>query len=291
MTDRSEQRRALRSKIEARRAILAPGVFDMISARIADDTGFDALYMTGYGISASYLGLPDAGLATYSDMVACVQRMAESCRTPLIADGDTGYGGLLNMRHTVQGYERAGAAAIQIEDQVFPKRCGHTLGRAVIPAEQMVAKIRVALDSRSDPDFMIIARTDSRTALGFEEALARATAYRDAGADLVFVESLESEAEMAEAVRRLDCPLVANMVEGGLSPVLAQARLAEIGFALAIFPASGFLAAAAALRDVYGTLCETGSTEAKRNALEDFERFSRSMGFEDVWEFEQRYGS
>ncbi len=291
MTARSEQRRALRRRIEARQAILAPGVFDMISARIADAMGFDALYMTGYGVSASYLGLPDAGLASYADMVACVQRMAERCRTPLIADADTGYGGLLNVRHTVQGYERAGAAAIQIEDQVFPKRCGHTLGRAVIPAEEMVAKIRVALDSRSDPDFLIIARTDARTALGFEEALARATAYRDAGADLVFVESLESEAEMAEAVRRLDCPMVANMVEGGLSPLLAQARLAEIGFALAIFPASGFLAAAQALRDVYGMLRETGATEAARDRLEDFERFSRAIGFQDVWDFEKRYGN
>jgi len=291
MTGRHAQRSTLRRSIAERRALVAPGVFDMISARIADAMGFDALYMTGYGVSASYLGLPDAGLASYADMVACVQRMAERCRTPLIADADTGYGGLLNVRHTVQGYERAGAAAIQIEDQVFPKRCGHTLGRAVIPAEEMVAKIRVALDSRSDPDFLIIARTDARTALGFEEALARATAYRDAGADLVFVESLESEAEMAEAVRRLDCPMVANMVEGGLSPLLAQARLAEIGFALAIFPASGFLAAAQALRDVYGMLRETGATEAARDRLEDFERFSRSMGFEDVWEFEQRYGS
>lgn len=291
MTNRHAQRRALRRRIGERQAVIAPGVFDMISARIADSMGFDALYMTGYGISASYLGLPDVGLATYSDMVARVQRIAESCCTPLIADGDTGYGGLLNMRHTVQGYERAGAAAIQIEDQVFPKRCGHTLGRAVIPAEQMVAKIRVALDSRSDPDFLIIARTDARTGLGFEEALARAAAYRDAGADVVFVESLESEAEMAEAVRRLDCPLVANMVEGGLSPVLPQSRLAEIGFALAIFPASGFLAAASALRGVYGALRETGSTDTMRNALEDFESFSRTMGFEDVWEFETRYGS
>lgn len=291
MTDRQAQRQALRRKIVERRAVIAPGVFDMISARIADGMGFDALYMTGYGISASYLGLPDAGLATYSDMVACVQRMAQTCRTPLIADGDTGYGGLLNMRHTVQGYERAGAAAIQIEDQVFPKRCGHTPGRTVIPAEQMVAKIRVAIESRSDPDFLIIARTDARTALGFEEALARGAAYRDAGADLVFVESLESEAEMVEAVRRLDCALVANMVEGGLSPVLPQDRLAEIGFALAIFPASGFLAAAAALRGVYGALRDTGSTATKRDALEDFESFSRTMGFEDVWAFEERYGS
>ena len=291
MTDRHAQRSTLRRSIAERRALVAPGVFDMISARIADDMGFDALYMTGYGISASYLGLPDAGLATYSDMVSCVQRMAERCRTPLIADADTGYGGLLNMRHTVQGYEAAGAAAIQVEDQVFPKRCGHTLGRAVIPAEQMVAKIGVALDSRRDPDFMIIARTDARTARGLEEALARGVAYRDAGADVVFVESLESEAEMAEAVQRLDCPMLANMVERGLSPLLAQSRLAELGFALAIFPTSGFLAAAAALRATYGALREDGTTASVLDRLEDFGSFSRAIGFQDVWDFEKRYGN
>ncbi len=291
MTARSEQRRALRRRIETRQAVLAPGVFDMISARIADSMGFEALYMTGYGVSASYLGLPDAGLASYADMVACVQRMAERCATPLIADGDTGYGGLLNVRHTVQGYERAGAAAIQLEDQVFPKRCGHTPGREVIPAEEMVAKIRVALDSRSDPDFLIIARTDARTAHGFEEALARGTAYRDAGADVVFVEALESEAEMAEAVRRLDCPMLANMVERGFSPLVAQSRLAQMGFALAIFPTSGLLAAAAALRATYGALRETGTTADMLDRLEDFGSFSRAIGFQDVWDFEKRYGN
>lgn len=291
MTARSEQRRALRRRIEARQAILAPGVFDMVSARIADSMGFEALYMTGYGVSASSLGLPDAGLASYSDMVASVQRMAERCATPLIADGDTGYGGLLNVHHTVQGYERAGAAAIQLEDQVFPKRCGHTPGREVIPVAEMVAKIRVALDSRGDPDFLIIARTDARTAHGFEEALARGAAYRDAGADVVFVESLESEAEMAEAVRRLDCPMLANMVERGFSPLLAQSRLAEMGFALAIFPTSGLLAAAAALRATYGALRGDGTTAAVLDRLEDFGSFSRAIGFQEVWDFEKRYGN
>ena len=291
MTYRKEQRRALRHRIEAREALLAPGIFDMISARVADEQGFDALYMTGYGISASYLGLPDAGLSTYTDMLACLRRMAEGCRTPIIADGDTGYGGLLNMRHTVRGYERAGAAAIQVEDQVFPKRCGHTPGREVIPTEEMVAKIAVALDSRTDPDFLIIARTDARTTHGFDEALARGTAYRDAGADLVFLESLETEAEMAEAVCRLDCPMVANMVEGGMSPLLSQGRLAELGFALALFPASGFLSAGAALQSVYGALHRAGTTEAMRDKLADFEDFNRIVGFQDIWDFEQRHGS
>ena len=165
--------------------IVAPGVFDMVSLRLADSFGFDALYMTGFGTVASHLGLPDAGLATYSDMVGRVKAMAGMARTPLIADGDTGYGGLLNMRHTVQGYEAAGAAAIQIEDQEFPKKCGHTPGRRVIPLQDMVRKIRVAVEARQNADFKIIARTDARTSLGLDEALRRAEAYARAGADIV----------------------------------------------------------------------------------------------------------
>ncbi len=291
MIDRAQERQRLKEKITARQLVVAPGIYDLISARIADDLGFDALYMTGYGISASYLGVPDAGLATYSDMVDCVQRIAGSCSTPLIADGDTGYGGLLNVRHTVRGYEKAGAAAIQMEDQTFPKRCGHTLGRECIPMEEMVAKVRVAVDSRTDPNFLIIARTDARTAMGLDEAIRRGQAYRDAGADVVFVESPESEAEMEQVVAALDCPLVANMVEGGRTPVLSRARLNELGFALAIFPATGFLATGQVLRHVYGALKRDGSTAAVQNQLDDFDNFSRTVGFEDVWEFEKRYGS
>lgn len=291
MIDRSQQRRALRAAIEARNAVVAPGVFDLISARLADSEGFDVLYMTGYGVSASYLGLPDAGLATYTDMQSCLQRIATICRTPLIADADTGYGGPLNVRHTVQGYERAGAAGIQIEDQTHPKRCGHTLGRTCIPVDEMVAKIRVALDSRGDPDFLVIARTDARTAYGLDEAIRRAIAYRDAGADLVFVESPETEEELAEIVRRVNCPLVANMVEGGRTPLLDRAALAALGYALVLFPATGFLAAGAILRRVYGTLKADGASAALRDELDDFDRFNRTVGFEDVWAFEQRYGN
>jgi 2,3-dimethylmalate lyase len=209
----------LRAVLNARpkdRVIAAPGVFDMVSLRIAARMGFDALYMTGYGVVASHLGLPDAGLASYSDMVGRVEVMARMAGAPLIADGDTGYGGLLNVRHTVRGYERAGAAAIQLEDQVFPKKCGHTPDRRVIPAEDMVRKIGVAVEARSSRDFLIIARTDARTSLGLTEAIRRGRAYAEAGADLLFVESPESEKEMAEIGRTLgDMPLVANMVEGG----------------------------------------------------------------------------
>ena len=222
------------------RVIAAPGVYDMVSLRMAAAMGFDALYMTGYGTVASHLGLPDAGLASYADMVGRVEAMARMSETPLIADGDTGYGGLLNVRHAVRGYERAGAAAIQLEDQEFPKKCGHTPGRRVVSADDMVRKIAVAAEARTSPDFLIIARTDARGSLGLAEAIRRARAYAEAGADMLFVELPESEAEMAEIGRELgDMPLVANMVEGGRTPMLSNARLAEIGYALAIYPVAG----------------------------------------------------
>src|SRR5580693_8525531 len=171
--------------------ILAPGIYDGISARVADRMGFPALYMTGYGATASMLGLPDAGLATYSDMVGRAEMICSVAETPLIADADTGYGGLLNVQRTVRGYEAAGVAAIQIEDQEMPKKCGHTPGRRVVPAEDMVLKIRVAAEARRHPETMIVARTDARTALGLDEALRRARLYEEAGADVIFVESPE----------------------------------------------------------------------------------------------------
>ncbi len=276
----NEKRASLRRRLEGEGLLVAPGVFDLISARIADGLRFDALYMTGYGISASHLGLPDAGFATLTDMVERVRRIAAGTATPLIADADTGYGGALNVRHTVESYEAAGAAAIQLEDQEFPKRCGHTKGRRVIPMEDMVTKLRVAVDSRSDPDLLIIARTDARTAYGLDEALRRADAYAEAGADVLFVESPESEAEMERICRSFDKPLLANMVEGGRTPVLGAERLAEIGYRIAIYPVTGFLAAAAALASVYGTLKRTGASREAEVPLYDFDAFHRMIGLE-----------
>ena len=212
----------LRLRLQQPGLLVAPGVFDMVSLRLANSFGFDALYMTGFGTVASHTGLPDAGLATYSDMVGRVKAMASMAQTPLIADGDTGYGGLLNVQHTVRGYEAAGAAAIQLEDQEFPKKCGHTPGRRVIPMADMVRKIQVAVDARSSPDFLIIARTDARSTLGLDEALRRAEAYARAGADVLFLESPETEEEMRRIGRSFDLPLLANMVEGGRTPVLSQ---------------------------------------------------------------------
>lgn len=279
---------ALKQALSAGEIIVAPGVYDLISALIADRMGFRALYVTGYGTVASHLGIPDAGIATYRDMLDRVARIAEMTSTPIIADADTGYGGLLNVRETVRGYERAGVSAIQIEDQVFPKKCGHTPNRPVIPTAEMVQKIRVACDSRDSDDFLIVARTDARTDRGLDEAIARGIAFAEAGADVVFVEALESEAEMADCARRIDAPLLANMANGGRTPILPAARLREMGFAVSIFPAAGFLAAAAALETSYGELLENGVTTG-RSPLYDFDRFSRLMGFEDVWDFERRY--
>jgi len=280
---------ALRKRLTQPGLVVAPGIYDMISARIADRMGFSALYMTGFGVVASHLGLPDAGLATYTDMVGRVSRICGGTRTPLIADADTGYGGLLNVAHTVRGYIQAGAAAVQLEDQEFPKKCGHTPGRRVIPAADMVKKIRVAVEARGGDDILIVARTDARTAHGLDEALRRAEAYAKAGADILFVESPESEAEMEKICARFDIPLLANMVEGGRTPVLPAARLEALGYRIAIFPAAGFLAAGAALESIYRTLRDEGSSVNASAPLYEFGKFTQLMGFEDVWAFDRRH--
>ena len=283
------KRQELRGALASDRLVTAPGVFDLISARLADAQAPAALYMTGYGTVASHLGVPDAGLATCTDMVDRVRQIAQHTRAPLIADGDTGYGGLLNVQHTVRGYEQAGAAAIQLEDQEFPKKCGHTPGRRVVPADEMAKKVRVAGESRDDPDFLIIARTDARTTHGLDEALRRIALYAEAGADVLFLESPESEAEMARIGREAGKPLVANMVEGGRTPILSAARLRELGYRVAIFPATGFLAAAAVLERVYADLVANGSSATHAHELYSFDAFSRMMGFEAVWAFDRRH--
>jgi len=266
-----------------------PGVFDLISARIADRMAFPGLYMTGYGVVASSLGLPDAGLASYSEMVDSVAKIAQGTITPLIADGDTGYGGLLNVEHTVRGYERAGAVAIQLEDQEFPKKCGHTPDRRVIPIEDMVAKIKVAVASRESDDFLVIGRTDARSQHGLAEAIRRGQAIAQAGADVVFVEAPETIEEMTQICHQIDRPLIANMVEGGSTPVLSAQQLQEIGYQMAIFPGTAFLAAGKAVESVYMHLKETGSSPGLETPLYDFTRFSKMMGFDKVWAFEKKW--
>ncbi len=282
-----EKRQWLAARLRKPELLVAPGVFELISAKIADRMGFESLYVTGYGLVASYLGLPDAGLATYTDMVGRVAQIGAMTQTPFIADGDTGYGGLLNVRHTVRGYEDAGACAIQLEDQEFPKKCGHMLGRRVVSAEEMAAKVRVAVESRSDPNFLVIARTDARTTLGLDEALRRAERYLAAGADVLFVESPESVEEMRKIGETFKgVPLLANMVQGGRTPLLSFSELQSVGYRIAIYPALGFLAMGAALETAYTDL------KAGRPAstpLYDFKAFSELMGFDWVAEFDRKH--
>jgi 2-methylisocitrate lyase-like PEP mutase family enzyme len=285
----ASKRRAFAERLKQKKLVVAPGIFDGISAKIADRMGFECLYMTGYGVVASHLGLPDAGIATYTEMSNRVATLAGITSTPLVADGDTGYGGLLNVRQTVRGYEAAGACAIQLEDQEFPKKCGHMLGRRVIAREDMAAKIKVAADSRDSKDFLIIARTDARTTLGLDEALRRAETYLRAGADLLFVESPESVEEMQRIGKTFDVPLVANMVEGGRTPVLTAKELEEIGYRFAIFPAIGFLSMGAALESAYKGLKRDGSSTGLDVPLFPFQDFSALMGFGDVSNFDKTY--
>ena len=289
MSNHRDRRAALARRIRARELTVAPGVFDMISAKVADRAGFDALYMTGYGIAASHMGLPDAGLVSYSEMVGRAARICEAIRTPLVADADTGFGGLLNVRHTVRGYEAAGVAAIQIEDQEFPKKCGHAPGRRVVPLDDMLRKVEVAVEARDSDDFLVIARTDSRSSLGLDEAIRRGQAFSKAGADVVFIEAPESEPEFERIAREIDAPLLANMVEGGFSPVLSAQTLARLGFAIAIYPGTGFLATAKMLENVYGHLKANGSSiDLKAESLSIGE-MHELMGFGEVWEFEKRW--
>ena len=269
--------------------LTAPGVFDLVSARIADRMGFPALYMTGYGVVASSFGLPDAGLASYTEMVDRVKTIAAGTLTPLIADGDTGYGGLLNVQRTVRGYEQAGAVAIQLEDQKIPKKCGHTPNRRVIPVDDMVAKIRVAVAARESENFLVIARTDARTQYGLAEAIGRGQAFAKAGADVVFVEAPESVDEMIEICREIDGPLMANMVNGGKTPILSAEELKDLGYQIVIFPGTALLAAGSAVQSVYQHLKATGSSRGLPTPLYDFEEFSRLMGFEEVWTFEKKW--
>jgi len=286
--DLDQQRSALAERVRSRRLTVVPGVYDMISARLADQAGFDALYMTGYGIAASHLGLPDAGLVSYADMVDRARTICAGTSVPVIADADTGFGGLLNVRHTVLGYEQAGVAAIQIEDQEFPKKCGHADGRRVMPAADMVQKIEVAVEARSSDDFLIIARTDARSSLGLDEAIARGVAYANAGADLIFVESPESRDEFAQIGDRVDAPLVANMVEGGFSPLLTSDDLTALGFTIALYPTTAILSVAPLLRSVFRHL----KTERTSDGLDDImsiHDMHSLMGLDQVLAFDQRW--
>jgi 2,3-dimethylmalate lyase len=284
--------KTLRELLSAGEFINAPGVFEMFSARIADRMNFKALYMTGYGVSASHLGLADAGLVTYTDMVTRARTIAQGISKPLIADADTGFGGLINIRHTVRGYEAAGVQAMQMEDQENPKKCGHTPNRRVVPLHDMLKRIEVALDSRRSDDFLLIARTDARTGLGLDEAIARGKAFAKAGADIVFVESPESVDEfkrIGEELADSGAWLIANMVPSGRSPEISAEQLQALGFSLAIWPSIGMGAVCAALESSYRYLEQHGSSLGCPTPMFDMNQLHELVGFEDVWAFEKRF--
>ena len=261
----------------------------MIAAVICNKVGFDFVYASGYWTTASAHGLPDAGIATYTQMLDRVATLVRTVNAGVIADADTGYGGLLNVHHTVRGYEEAGVIAIQIEDQEFPKKCGHTPFKRVVPTQDMVDKVKVACAARQSPETLIIARTDARQPDGFEGALKRGQAYADAGADIVFIEALESEEEMRQACVCIKKPMMANMADGGKTAILSQRELAAIGYRLAIFPATTGLAAAHAAEVALSVLKETGTSISPTLSLFPFNEFNSLIGFEDVWAFERKW--
>jgi 2,3-dimethylmalate lyase len=248
----------------AKGPLIAPGAYDALTARIAAQAGAESVYMTGFGVAGSHLGVPDIGIVSATEMTERVRALAAAASpVPLIADGDNGHGGTANVERLVRAYEQAGAACIQLEDQVLPKRCGHMDGKEVVSLEEGVMKIRAAAGARATRDFLIIARTDARSVLGFDEALRRADAYANAGADLLFVEAPQSETELrAIAERFKGVPLVANMVEDGKTPMLSAADLGALGFNLILFPISALLAAARTAQRVYAGILQGGKPDA-----------------------------
>ncbi len=280
----------IRQKLDRREFFLAPGIQDMITAVVADRVGFEIVYGTGYWLTASALGLPDAGIASFTQMVDRMATLTRTTKAAVIADADTGYGGLLNMHHTVRGYEAAGVSAIQIEDQEFPKKCGHTPFKRIVPVADMAEKIKVAISARRDPNFLVIARTDARQTEGLDGALSRLEAYAKAGADVLFPEAMTTEEEMRTACAAFDKPMMANMADGGVTPILPAETLREIGYAFAIYPSLTSLVAAAAMERALTALKGTGRYDHQDDpALFDFKTFCSMIGFEDVWAFERRW--
>jgi 2-methylisocitrate lyase-like PEP mutase family enzyme len=282
----------LRALLDSGETIVAPGAFDPLAARLVEEAGFPAVYMTGFGTSAALLGRPDVGLLTMTEMAGNAGRIADCVDIPVIADADTGYGNPLNVIRTVGAYEAAGVAGIHIEDQVAPKKCGHMDGKLVIPAEEMAAKIRAAVEARCQPEFVIIARTDARAVEGLDRALERARLYRDAGADVLFIEALVSEAEVEQAALAFPAvPLLFNWAEGGRTPPVSLARLTELGYRIVIFPIGTLLAATAAMRRVLAEIARAGTPEAALAGLPSFGEFVDFIGLPQVREAEQRYAT
>ncbi len=279
----------LRQMMTGNRIVVAPGAHDALTAKIIEQVGFSAVYMTGYGQAASHLGKPDVGLLTLTEMVARASNIVEAVNVPVIADADTGFGNAVNVMRTLREYEKAGVAAIQLEDQVAPKKCGHMTGRQVVSKEEMVGKIKAAADVRTDPDLMIIARTDARTVHGIGEALERAKAYEEAGADILFIESPESVEEMKQITTSFKVPVLANMVEGGRTPFLPVKELQDLGYDLVIFPTASTYLVTKALTRLMTVLKETGTTASLIPEMITFEQFNDLIGLTKIREIENIY--
>jgi carboxyvinyl-carboxyphosphonate phosphorylmutase len=284
-------RSRLRELIAAPGPLVAPGAYDALSARLVEQAGFDVVYMTGFGTTAALLGRADVGLLSAAEMVDNARRLVAAVDVPVIADADTGYGNAVSVVRTVRDYERAGVAGLHLEDQVSPKRCGHMTGKAVIEKAEMVGKIRAAVAARTDPELVLIARTDAAAVHGLDDALDRARAYAEAGADLLFVEAPTSEADLARVAAELGdvAPLVFNWAEGGRTPPLPLDRIGELGFALVLFPIGALLAATAGIRALLATLRAEGTPAAALPGLPSFDEFTAMVGLPEIEDLGRRF--
>ena len=279
----------LKEYIESDEILVMPGAFDSLSARIIEETGFKAITVGGYCLSAVVLGKPDVSLLTLTEMVAHAGEIADAVDIPVFADGDTGHGDVLNVQRTVREFEKAGVAGLFLEDQLFPKRCGHMEGKKVIPAMEMVAKIKAAVDARKDEDMTIMARTDALAVHGLDEAIERGNIYREAGADLIFIEAPPKVSDMRRITVEVNAPTVANMIEGGKTPLLTASELQEIGYNVVVFPLSSLYAAAQAVRSLMQTLYKTGSTKDALDSMVEFKDFNELVGLDEIRKMESSY--
>ena len=269
--------------------LVMPGVYDALSAKIAARAGFEVIFITGYSLSATLLGEPDFGLLTQTEVVAAAQRICSVVETPVIVDADTGYGNAINVMRTVQDLIRSGAAGMFLEDQVWPKRCGHMKGKQVISLDEQLKKLKAAIEARENNAFFIVARTDSRQALGINEAITRGIAYKTAGADAVFIEAPETKDEMREIARNVPGPLVANMLERGVTPLMGPEELHALGFDLIVWPLAPLYSVAKSLTDVYTTLRRDGSTLAMLDHLMPFDDFNEIVGLNEKYAIDAKY--
>lgn len=279
----------LRQLIDREEILIAPGVYDPYLAKCVQSAGFEAVYMTGAGVSHSALGMPDLGLTTFSEMVDRAWRIADAVDIPVFADADTGYGNALNVIRTVKAYERAGVAGLHMEDQEMPKKCGHFDEKKVIPLQEMLGKLKAALDARTDPDFIIIGRTDARTAVGFDEALERAQAFAEVGVDMVFFESPLSEEELEKVGASVNRPLLANMVETGKTPLLPTARLQEMGFNVVIFPGALGRFIGKQVMDFLRIFRAEGSTMSQVDKMLTFTEQNDIVGLPEMLSLAEKY--